>query len=86
MKQWMFEQWAEDQNLDQENLKHQGYLIGSFINPKAVKDIYDKEKNTHSSDDKEFDEFSRKLFEENRKQDSKNESTKRRRKKKILAT
>jgi hypothetical protein len=86
MRLWMYEQWTEDQVSEQENLKHHGLLIGSFSNPKAVKDIYDREKNTHAADDVEFDKFSRELFEKNRKEDAKKNSPKRRRQKKISAT
>lgn len=35
----MFYQWVEDSSEQVELFKHHGYLIGSFLNPEAVKSI-----------------------------------------------
>ena len=57
-KMWMFENWFADQNDEAELAKNQALLIGSFINPDAVKQIVG-DGNTHISTDEEFEESTR---------------------------
>lgn len=51
VKWWMFWQWAKVNNINVENLQNQAYLIGSFINPEAVRDLLDKDSTYAVSDD-----------------------------------
>ncbi len=53
LKMYMFYQWLEDHNENVEFYKHHGYLIGSFINPEAVKQLVGG--NTISSSDEDFE-------------------------------
>lgn len=55
MKLWMFTNWLEDTNENVELFKHHGYLIGSFINPEAVKSLTGSG-NSYSVSEEEFDE------------------------------
>lgn len=55
MKLWMFNNWLEDGNENIELFKHHGYLIGSFINPEAVKSLTGGG-NSYSVSEEEFDE------------------------------
>ena len=64
MKAWMFYSWLEDYNDEFKLLENQGYLIGSFINPEAVKRAMGKGTETHASDDVEFEDTARKIREE----------------------
>ena len=54
-KLWMFYNWAEDQTEKIEITKNQAYLIGSFINPEAVKKLIEGG-NTIESSDEEFEQ------------------------------
>ena len=81
MKAWMFHSWAEDYNDEQKMLENQSYLIGSFINPELVKRLLGKDGETHTSSDEEFEETSRRIFEDSRKQEE--SKPRRRRKRKI---
>ena len=54
-KAWMMNNFIEDTNDNVELLKQLGYLIGSFTNPEAVKQIIGTE-GKHASTDEEFDE------------------------------
>ena len=51
----MFYNWAEDQKEKIEITKNQAYLIGSFINPEAVKKLMGED-NTIKSSDEEFEQ------------------------------
>lgn len=79
-KIWMFENWLADQGDDAELAKNQALLIGSFINPEAVKDMVG-EGNVHISTDEEFEESSRIVREASLRalQDKKKTTKKRRR-------
>lgn len=57
-KMWMFENWLADQSDDAELAKNQALLVGSFINPEAVKQMVG-DGNVHISTDEEFEESSR---------------------------
>ncbi len=54
-KMWMYENWIADQNEEAELAKNHAYLLASFSNPEAVKQILG-EGNTHTSTDEEFEE------------------------------
>ena len=69
-KMWMFENWLEDKSDQYELAKHLGYLIGSFINPEAVRRLTGAGAKQFKSDDKEFDELSKSIIDNNRKEDS----------------
>lgn len=58
LKIWMFQNWLADQNDKGELAKNHAYLLGSFWNPEAVKQLM-KEGNVHESTDEEFDETSK---------------------------
>lgn len=79
-KMWMFENWLADQGDDAELAKNQALLIGSFINPEAVKQMVG-EGNVHISTDEEFEESSRMVRDANLKllQDKKKSARKRKR-------
>lgn len=54
-KIWMFYNWFEEQKEKIEITKNQAYLIGSFINPEAVKKLMSGN-NTIQSSDEEFEQ------------------------------
>jgi len=55
MRAWMFHNWIEDFYDDHKLLENQGYLIGSFTNPEAVRKALGHDTETHVSDDKEYE-------------------------------
>lgn len=57
-KIWMFQHWQADQKDQVELAKNHAYLIGSFTNPDAVKELMDTG-NAYSSTEEEFEESSR---------------------------
>jgi hypothetical protein len=81
-KIWMYENWLGDQNDDAELAKNHAYLLASFWNPEAVKQIMG-EGNTHQSTEEEFEESSRMVremtFKDLQLQEVKQAPTKRRR-------
>lgn len=84
-KMWMFYNWIEDHNDEYEQLKNQGILIGSFTNPEQAQKMLGTGVSTFKSTDAEFDAFSNKLIEDNRRElEDKSKNNHRRRKKKIL--
>ena len=68
LKIWMFQNWLEDQKDKSELAKNHAYLVGSFWNPEAVRDLMDKG-NTYESSDEDFEE-SINLIKNNRKVDT----------------
>lgn len=62
----MFNNWIEDINEENKRSQDLAYLIGSFINPEMVKRILGTDADTYQSDDEEFEEFSKKLLEQNK--------------------
>lgn len=80
MYAWMFHNWVEDFNDERQTLDNQGYLIGSFINPEQVRRILGADSETFTADDKEFDELSNRILEQNRDQEKKLKKRKRKRK------
>ncbi len=64
MKLWMFENWLANQNEDIEIVKNHAYLVGSFINPEAVKKLLGESGQVHSSTDEEFEASTRMVMDE----------------------
>lgn len=56
-KMWMFQNWIADQNDDAELAKNHAYLLGSFTNPEAVKQLMGTG-NVFESSEEELDESS----------------------------
>lgn len=54
-KLWMYNNWLADQNDKAELAKNTAYLLASFWNPEAVKQILG-DGNTHESTEEEFEE------------------------------
>jgi len=54
-KIWMYQNWLEDQNDKAELAKNHAYLLASFWNPEAVKQMMG-DGNVHISTDDEFEE------------------------------
>lgn len=80
-KIWMYENWLADQNDKAELAKNVAYLLASFWNPEAVKQILG-EGNIHASSDEEFEESSnmiKQINEQNDKILNKNVKRKKRR-------
>lgn len=65
-KLWMYENWVADQIDKAELAKNHAYLLASFSNPEAVKQILG-DGNTRDSTEEEFDETSRMIREANLK-------------------
>lgn len=65
MKLWMFENWLEDQRDMVEITKNHAYLLGSFIDPKAVANMMGTSGNAVKTSDEEF-ERSTKIVEQDR--------------------
>ncbi len=76
-KIWMYENWLADQVDKAELAKNHAYLLASFWNPEAVKQILGD--NVHESTEEEFDETSRMVRELNVKQINEEKTTPRRR-------
>lgn len=85
MRYWMYASWAEDYNDQFEMLKNHGYLVGSFINPEAVKKVLGKGTSDYSSDEESYEktlEMIRKQSKEEIKKKEEEEKSKKRRKRK----
>lgn len=77
-KIWMYENWIADQNDDAELAKNHAYLLASFWNPEAVKEILGQG-DVRISTDEEFEETSRMVREASLKSLEEKTKTKRRR-------
>ena len=53
-KMWLYYQWLGDQRDDAELAKNHAYLLGSFWNPEAVREMTNQ--NVHESTDEELEE------------------------------
>jgi hypothetical protein len=80
----MYFNWMEDHQDEITSLDNQGYLIGSFINPQAVKRILGKDGETISQTDEEFDKSSGELFKQFRQEDAQKSIPARKRKRKKI--
>ena len=67
-KMWLYSQWLGDHRDDAELAKNHAYLLASFSNPEAVKELVGLG-NKHVSDDQEFEESSNMVREMNMKLD-----------------
>lgn len=56
-KIWMYNNWIADQEDEAELTKNHAYLIGSFWNPEAVKEMMGAG-NIHGSSEEDFEESS----------------------------
>lgn len=81
----MYYNWMEDYEDERVSLDNQGYLIGSFINPEAVKKLLGKDGETISQTDEEFEKTSQGMFRQFREEDAarKATTTKKRKRRKI---
>lgn len=83
-KLWMYENWLEDQNDKAELAKNHAYLLGSFWNPEAVKQLT-QEGNVHTSTDEEFEESSKIVREMNNiLLNQQNNTVRRRKRRKVI--
>jgi hypothetical protein len=82
-KLWMYENWLADQKEKAELAKNHAYLLASFSNPEAVKQIIG-DNNTHISSDDEFEESSRLVRELNEKSIISNNIISKRRKRRSI--
>lgn len=84
-KIWLYENWVADQNDLAELAKNHAYLLGSFSNPEAVKQMMG-EGNVHVSSDDEFEESTQIVRDMNLKllQPSPNVTAPKKRKRRIL--
>ena len=82
-KIWMYENWLSDQNDQAELAKNHAYLLASFSNPEAVKDILG-EGNMHVSTNDEFEDTSKLIKEMNQLQDQKSNKSLHRRKRRTI--
>lgn len=80
-KAWMYNNWIEDQKDNVELAKNHAYLLGSFWNPEAVKQLMG-DSNTYTATDEDFEE-SLNIVRNSRKESLSNNNTpnKRRRRK-----
>jgi hypothetical protein len=75
---FMFHSWVNDQTEEMERAKNQAYLIGSFINPEAVKQLMGEGADIHKSTDADL-EKSMEIIERSIKQEGARETKHRRR-------
>ncbi len=54
-KMFMFQGWLDDQEKEMELAKNHAYIVGSFINPEAVKQLMGDSGNTHKSTDEDLE-------------------------------
>lgn len=85
-KVWMYENWLADQNDNAELAKNHAYLLGSFWNPEAVKQMMG-DGNVHISTDDEFEESTQMVRDMNLKildESNSNDNVPKRRKRRTL--
>lgn len=78
----MYENWLADQNDQAELAKNHAYLLASFFNPTAVKEILGED-NVHLSTDDEFEDSSNLVKEMNRQLQEQNKSVRKRKRRTI---
>jgi len=81
LRAWMFYSWLEDYGDEFKLLENQSYLIGSFINPEAVRKMLGEGQKQYETSTEDFDKLTEELFRKHREQDA--NIPKRRRKRKI---
>ena len=80
---WMYNNWIEDQKDNVELAKNHAYLLGSFWNPEAVKQLMG-ESNTYTATDEDFEESLNIVKSSRNTSLSSNEKNVRKRRRKIL--
>ena len=80
-KAWMYNNWIEDQKDNVELAKNHAYLLGSFWNPEAVKQLMG-DSNTYTATDEDFEE-SLNIVRNSRKESLPNNIPNKRRRRKI---
>lgn len=78
LKLWLYEQWLGDHRDDAELAKNHAYLLGSFSNPEAVKQMMGD--NISESSDEDFEETQKMIKEINLRIDEETKGTKKRKK------
>ncbi len=81
-KRWLYENWLADQKDTAEIAKNHAYLVGSFWNPEAVKDLID-DKNQHSSTEEEYEESIKMVMEAGKNQQNNSDGVRKRRRRKL---
>lgn len=61
VKMWCFYNWIQDQNDKVDLAKNHAYIIGSFINPEAVRKMLG-EQNFRSTTDEEFEQSTKMMM------------------------
>ena len=78
-KAWMFENWLADQKDQAELAKNHAYLLASFWNPEAVKQILGEGNCVHESTTEDFEESTSMIKEINKNNEEKLNIRRRRR-------
>jgi transposase-like protein len=81
LKMWLYQQWLGDHRDDAELAKNHAYLLGSFSNPEAVKQMMDG--NAHESSEEEFEESSRIVRDFNQAMETQKEAPTKRKRRKV---
>jgi len=85
-KAWMYHNWIEDYSDEYKLLENQGYMIGSFTNPEAVRKMLGSDAQAHESTDNEFENLLKKIREDRKNEEqAKQEKVKKKRKRKIAS-
>ena len=82
-KAWMFENWLADQKDSADLAKNHAYLLASFWNPEAVKQILGEGMCVHESSSEDFEESTNMIKQINERNEEK--STTKRRKRHLKA-
>ena len=81
-KLWLYHHWLGDQRDDAELAKNHAYLLASFSNPEAVKEMMNDSPNVYQSSDETFDETTKMVMDSiSLPKETQTSKTKKRRKK-----
>jgi len=83
LKVWLYESWLHDQELEQEKLKNQAILIGSFFNPEMAYKLHKSEQPDFAATDDE--ETGKMVHEEIVKEEKERSRRKKRKKRKVVS-
>ncbi len=85
MKAWMFHNWIEDYSDEYKLLENQGYMIGSFIDPEAVRKMLGVGAKQHASTTEESDDLMKRIVASNqqKREEAQKGNGKKKRKRKI---
>lgn len=70
LRVWLYENWLEDQKDNVEIVKNHAYLLGSFWNPEAVRQLTGEGGQTHVSSEEELEESTRMVLEDRKRAES----------------